>query len=466
MNPTSPINRRCFIAQASLVTTSFLLGSCATPPRRRPRRVSPNSKMRVASIGVGGIGGWTTAQLAAFADIEIAALCDVDPVYAEKNVIKYPGVPFYKDYREMFEKESSLDAVMIATPDHWHAPIALAAMLRGLHVYCEKPLAHTIEEARLMGRIARETGVVTQMGNTGHAGEGLRLTKEWIDAGVIGAVSEVHVWSDRPGRSWPTQGRRRPTENMPVPPGLDWSLWLGPAAVRPYHRDYCPGWWRGWLDFGCGALGDMAVHNADSAFYALDLGAPDWVDAQTSPTNPDSFPEWSIVTYGFPGNARRGPVKLVWYDGGKLPPRPSHLETERSLGDNGVYFVGSTGVLMAPGWSGTPRLVPETKMQEFRRPDKTIARSPGHYREWIDACRAGRPELARAGFPNSAPYTENLLVGLLPVVAGKRITWDAANMAAVNAPEIAPFISKQYRAGFDLPAGLRRKPARASRLLG
>ena len=453
--PTPPtINRRTFLEKSSLATAGLWLGGCATVGRSIARRIAPDEKMRIGCIGIGGQGGGVTAELAKFADVEIAALCDVDPAYALKNSKKYPTAPFYSDYREMLAKEKKLHAVMIATPDHWHAPISLAAMSLGLHVYCEKPLAHTIEEARLMGRVARETGVVTQMGQTGHASEGLRLTKEWIDADAIGAVSEVHVWSDRPGKFWRTQGQRRPTETPPVAKGLDWNLWLGPAAERPYHPDYCPRQWRGWIDFGCGAMGDMAVHNANPAFYVLDLDAPDWVEAETSPTNADTFPTWSIITYHFPAKGRRGPIKMVWYDGGKLPPRPAGLEAERALGDNGIYFVGPKGVLLAPGWSGPPRLVPESKMAAFERPAKTIPRSVGHHREWVDACRAGRPEDAKAGFWYSAPFTEALLVGLLPIYAGKRIQWDARTMTATNAPELARFIRKSYRRGFELQPGV------------
>ncbi len=455
MHARPRINRRTFLEQTSLTTAALWLGGCATTAKRSARRILPNEKMRVGCIGIGGQGGGVTAELATFADVEIAALCDVDSAYAARNIKKYPGVPLYSDYRVMLEKEQNLHAVMVATPDHWHAPISLAAMQLGLHVYCEKPLAHTIEEARLMGQVARETGVVTQMGNNGHAGEGLRLTKEWIDAGAIGTVSEVHVWSDRPGKFWRTQGQRRPTATPPVPTGLNWDLWLGPSADRPYHPDYCPRQWRGWLDFGCGAVGDMAVHNADPAFYALDLGAPDWVEADSAPTNPDTFPPWSIVTYHFPAKGRRGPIKMVWYDGGKLPPRPAGFEAERSLGDNGIYFVGTTGVILAPGWAGTPRLVPESKMQTFQRPPKSIPRSVGHRREWVDACRAGRPQDAKAGFWYSAPYTEALLVGLLAVTAGKRIEWNAKTMTATNAPELDRTIRKPYRRDFALPADLR-----------
>jgi len=450
------ITRRTFLKHASHATAGFWLAGCATNVYRRPRVVGPNEKLHIGCIGIGGQGRGVTAELASFDTVQIAALCDVDDQYAAKTIAQYPGRPFYKDYREMLEKEKDLDAVMIATPDHWHAPIALAAMMLGKHVYCEKPLAHTIEEARLMAHVARRTGVVTQMGNQGHAGEGLRLTKEWIDAGAIGTVREVHVWTDRPGKYWHTQGRRRPTEFYPIPFSLDWNLWLGPAKERPYHPDYCPRQWRGWIDFGCGALGDMAVHNADPAFYALDLGAPDRVDAETAPTNPDSFPEWSIITYHFPTSNQGCPVTMKWYDGGKMPPPPPGMEPDRKLESNGIYFVGDKGVLLAGGWSGTPRLVPEKAMQEFQRPAKTIPRSPGHRREWVDACRAGKPQDAKSGFWYSAPFTEALLVGLLPVFTGKRIEWDARAMRATNAPEATPFIRKTYRRDFGLPAGIRR----------
>lgn len=445
------ITRRTFLQSTSLAATGFWLNGCDKKLRlREARRISPREKMRIGCIGIGSRGAEVTAELAAFADVEIVALCDVDFTYAQPTLQLHLGVPFYRDYRLMLTREKDLHAVVVATPDHCHAHISIAAMALGLHVYCEKPLAHSIEETRVMGRIARESGVVTQMGQWGHAEEGIRLTKEWLDAGAIGAVSEVHVWSDRPGAFWSTQGRRRPAATPPVPSGLDWDLWLGPSAARPYHPDYCPMQWRGWVDFGNGALGDMAVHHCDSAFYALDLDSPDWVEATTAPTNPDSFPEWSIITYHVPAKGRRGPIKLVWYDGGKMPPRPAELEANRTLNDNGAYFVGTKGVLLAPGWSGTPRIVPEAKMHTFERPPKTIPRSVGHLREWMDACRAGRPQDAKAGFWYSAPFTEALLVGLLAVHAGKPIEWNAQSMTAVNAPELARFIRKPYRRGFEL----------------
>ncbi|MDX9867488.1 MAG: Gfo/Idh/MocA family oxidoreductase [Kiritimatiellia bacterium] len=442
------ITRRAWLGKGGVTAGGFLI-----LPRSvagAPGGVPPSGRLNIGCVGIGGQGGGVAKELASFPEVNLAAFCDVEAKHAERMRKTYPGRPFYTDYRVMLEKEKGLDAVMIATPDHWHAPIALAAMRRGKHVYVEKPMAHTIEEARLMGKVAAETGVVTQMGNQGHAGEGLRLTKEWLDAGAIGAVREVHVWSDRPGTFWNTQGRRRPVETPPVPPTLDWNLWQGPAPEHPYHPDYAPRRWRGWFDYGCGALGDMMVHNADPAWYALDLGAPEAVEAVTSETNPDSFPLWSIVTWHFAAKGARGPVRLTWYDGGKRPAPPPGLEADRELGDNGLIFLGEKGAMMCSGWSGAPRLVPERVMRDFARPAKAIPRSPGHRKEWVQACIAGRPEEARAGFHYSAPFTEALLVGVLPIRLGRRIEWDAAAMRAKNAPEAEALIRKPYRKGFGL----------------
>ncbi|MFT5108239.1 MAG: putative dehydrogenase [Pseudoalteromonas tetraodonis] len=446
--PLSPTSRRRFLAGGAAacglqIVPRHVLGAPEVPP---------SEKLNIGCIGIGGQGGGVTAELASFPNVHIAALCDVDEGYAANTIKQYPGRPLYKDYRVMLEKEKDLDAIMCATPDHWHAPISIAAMRLGKHVYCEKPLAHTIEEARLMGKVAAEMKVVTQMGNNGHADEGIRLTKEWIDAGAIGAVKEVHVWSDRPGTFWDTQGKRCPTERQPIPTTLDWNLWQGAAPERAYHSSYLPRKWRGWYDYGCGALGDMMVHNADPAWYALDLGSPESVEATTSETNSDSFPIWSIVTWHFAAKGNRGPVKLIWYDGGKLPPRPPGMEAKRKLGDNGIYFVGDKGALLGGGWSKSPRLVPETAMKAFARPEKTIKRSPGHRKEWVDACIAGKPEDAQAGFWYSAPFTESLLVGVLPIRLGGRIEWDAEALAATNSPEADAFVRKTYRKGFELPS--------------
>jgi predicted dehydrogenase len=441
-------NRRNFVANTVGTLAAFSIV---------PRHVcsgagepAPSARLNIACIGIGGQGGGVTRDLAAIPHVNIVALCDVQRAHEARMAKEYPGRPFFQDYRKMLESVKGIDAVMIATPDHWHAPIALAALRSGLHVYCEKPLTHTIEEARLLKQVAAETKLVTQMGNSGHAGEGLRQTKEWIDAGVIGNVTEVHTWSDRPGKFWQTQGKPAPTDSQPVPDTLDWDLWLGPAADRPFHSSYAPRQWRGFYDFGCGALGDMMVHNADPAWYALGLGQPTSVEAEMGPTNRDTFPEWCIVKWHFAATDNHGPITVTWYDGGKKPPLPPGAEADMKLDDNGIYFVGTKGSMLGGGWSAAPRLVPDSMMKDFQPPKPTIARSVGHRLEWVDACIAGKPEDAKAGFWYSAPFTESLLVGVLPIRLGKRIEWDAAAMRATNAPEADEIIRKSYRAGYGL----------------
>lgn len=409
----------------------------------------PSARLRIAGIGVGGQGGGVVAAMARL-NQDIVALCDVDDRYAAHTFKAYPKAKKFKDYRVLLEKCKDVEAVVIGTPDHMHAPITLCALRSGRHVYVEKPMAHSIEECRVMARVAKETGLVTQVGNAGHAGEGLRLTREWIQAGLIGPVREVHCWSDRPGHFW-KQDLDRPTDTPPVPPTLDWNLWLGAAPERPYNPVYAPRSWRGWFDFGTGAMGDMAVHNMDPAYYALDLDAPVAAEAQTSqPLKKESYPAWSILTYEYAARGTRPALKVIWYDGGKMPPRPAALEPDRSLGDNGIYFVGDKGVLLAGGWAGAPRLIPESRMKDFQMPPKTIPRSIGHHAEWIQACREHKPEDSKAGFAYSGPYTESLLVGNLALRLQKRIEWDAAAMKATNAPEADALIRKTYRPGFGI----------------
>ena len=409
----------------------------------------PSEKLNIAGIGVGGQGGGLVRAMAGLGQ-NIVALCDVDGKYAARTFKAYPDALVFKDYRVLLEKRSDLDAVAIGTPDHMHAPITLAALRAGRHVYVEKPMAHSIEEARVMTRTANQTGLVTQVGNAGHAGEGLRLTREWIQAGAIGTVREVHCWSDRPGRFW-KQDIARPTETPPVPPDLDWNLWIGAAPMRPYHPVYCPRAWRGWFDFGTGAMGDMAVHNMDPAFYALDLDAPIAAEAQTSqPLQAESYPSWSIINYHFAAKGDRPAVKVTWYDGGKMPPRPTELESGRNLGDNGIYFAGEAGTILCGGWAGTPRLIPESRMKDFQMPPKTIPRSIGHIPEWIQACKDGKSQNSKAGFAYSGPYTEALLVGNLALRLQKPIQWDSTAMKATNAAEAEPLIRKTYREGFGI----------------
>jgi predicted dehydrogenase len=414
-----------------------VLGQAGNPP--------PSEKLNIAGIGVGGQGAGDIDNVSSE---NIVALCDVDQEKAGGTFKKFPNAKVYRDYRQMLEKENkNIDAVVIATPDHNHAPAAIMAMRMGKHVYVEKPMAHTIYEARKMAEVARQMKVVTQMGNQGHAGEGLRLTYEFIQDGAIGKVHTVHIWSDRP--IWP-QGIDRPTDTPPVPPTLDWDLWLGPAPQRPYNPAYVPFNWRGWWDFGCGAMGDMAVHNADPAFFCLDLGAPIAAEAETSGVNNETFPKWQIITYYFAARGDQPAVKLIWYDGGKMPPRPPELEPDRKLEDNGIMFVGDKGTILCGGWAGAPRIIPESKMQAYKRPPKTLPRSPGHHKEWIQACKDNNPKGALAGFEYSGPFTEALLVGNLAVRLGKKIEWDTKNMKALNAPEADKYINKEYRKGWAI----------------
>ncbi len=420
---------------------------------------SASNKLNIAGIGVGGRGA---SDIEGVSSQNIVALCDADLRSAAGTIKKYPNAKVYRDFREMLEKEQkNIDAVVIGAPDHIHAPAAITAMKLGKHVYCEKPMAHTVYEARRMTQVAKETGVVTQMGNQGHAGEGLRLYWEFIRDGVIGKVREVHVWSDRAGtpqRPWWPQGIDRPKDGIPVPDGLDWDLWLGPARWRPYAKfpdgrggeaTYCPSNWRGWWDFGCGAIGDMAVHNADPAFFALDLGAPTAVEAETSLVNDETLPVWNIIKFDFPAKGDRPAVKMTWYDGAKLPPAPPELEG-RQLGDNGILFVGDKGKLLGPSHAGAPRLIPESRQKEYGKPPKTLPRSPGHYEEWIAACKAGKPQDAKSGFWYAGPFTEALLVGNLAVRLQKRVEWNATTMRSPNCPEADNYITKFYRAGFNL----------------
>ena len=441
-NRKSRISRRDFMGAAASVAAftivpRYVLGGAGNNP--------PSEKLNIAGIGVGGQGGGDIGNVSSE---NIVALCDVDEKRAGGTFNRFQNAKKYKDYRKMLDKEEkNIDAVVVATPDHNHAPAVMRAMKMGKHVYVEKPMAHTIFEAREMTRVAREMKVVTQMGQQGHAGEGLRLTYEFIHDGAIGTVREAHVWSDRP--IWP-QGIGRPMDTKSVPETLDWDLWLGPAPWRPYHDAYVPFKWRGWWDYGCGAMGDMAVHNADPAFFCLDLKAPIAAEAETSPVNNETFPKWQIITYYFPARRGRPPVKMIWYDGGKKPPRPPELEEGRNLDSNGIMFVGDKGKILCGGWSGAPRIIPETKMKAYERPPKTLKRSIGHHREWIQACKDNNPKGALAGFEYSGPFTESLLVGNLAVRLGRRIEWDARRMRATNAPEADKYINKSYRKGWEL----------------
>ncbi|OPZ12437.1 MAG: Glucose--fructose oxidoreductase precursor [candidate division BRC1 bacterium ADurb.BinA364] len=384
------------------------------------------------------------------------ALCDVDWDRAAGSFKKFDKAAKYKDFRIMLEEQAkTIDAVIVATPDHMHAPIALMAMKMGKHVYVEKPMAHNVYETRLMVEAARKLNVVTQMGIQGHSNEGTRLLCEWIWQDAIGPVREVHYWTNRP--IWP-QGIYRPTEPMAVPPNMDWDLWLGVAAERPYHSCYAPFNWRGWWDFGCGALGDIGCHAMDAAFWALKLGYPERIESTSSRRYPETAPKESTITYYFP--KRRDPqlgklpaVKMIWHDGVKKPPKIEALEKDRQAPEPGaglMLFVGDKGQIMSPPYCSSPRLIPETAMKEFlaSKPEKTLPRSPGHHEEWIAACKG--EGATGANFEYSAPLTEVVLLGNASVRLGQPIDYDAEKMRITNSQAANSFLRREYRKGWEI----------------
>jgi len=464
----SKITRRQFIrktagaAAAFTIVPRYVLGG--------PKFVAPSEKVYIAVIGCGGQGRSNARGLLGQKDAQIVAVADpMDqadysrfyykgtagrlPVKAEVEKHYAQQNPQFKcndyvDFRKLLEKEKNIDAVLCATPDHWHAFVTMAAIHRGKHVYCEKPLTHNIYEARMVAKAAAEAGVATQMGNQGRSVEGNRLTCEMVWDGAIGEVKEVHAWSSAAGWS---SGRGRPQERPSVPAGFDWRLWLGPKPPRAYHPAYAPYNWRGWWAFGTGAVGDMSVHNLDPAFAALKLGHPISVEAvQTDFVDTEVIAPNNHVIWEFGPREGMGPVTVHWYDGNLEPPRPAELEEGRRLGGggNGILLIGDKGTIMGGGWSGSPRLIPETKMREYGKPPRTLPRSPGHHRNWLDACKGG-PK-ACSDFSYGARLTEFVLLGDVAIRAKKKILWDGPNMKATNAPEAQAFVQERYRPGFDL----------------
>jgi predicted dehydrogenase len=466
------ISRRDFVGSAVAATATltvvprYVLGRRGYTP--------PSEKLNIAIIGTGGQGTQNIKALLGHSDVQVMAICDVNEQsdysrfyyggtagrkpaleliekrYAgRRSTAGYKGCTSYIDFRKMLEKEKGIDAVLVATPDHIHAVATMAAIKSGKHVYCEKPLTHSIHEARKITEAARQAKVATQMGNQGHSGEGIRLTVEWIRDGAIGDVREVHSWSHT-GGGWASNLTARPEETPPVPAGLDWDLWLGPAARRPYHPAYAPYNWRGWWDFGTGAIGDMACHNMDPAFWALKLGHPNSVEASSTGINAETTPLKSTIRYEFAARESMPPVKVTWYGGGLMPPRPDELEPGRQLtgGGNGVLFVGDKGKIMCPGWGGSPRIIPEAKMKAYKLPSKTLRRSKGHHKDWIEACKGGEP--ASSNFDYAGPMTEVILLGNVALRTGQKLTWDGPNMKATNCPEADKYICPEYHNDWTL----------------
>ncbi|HIA19562.1 MAG TPA: Gfo/Idh/MocA family oxidoreductase [Planctomycetaceae bacterium] len=428
--------RRTLVASATAVAAPIFVPQTA---------FGANDRLNVAAIGAGGKGN---VDIAGCARENIVALCDVDQVRASQSFNKYPKATRYTDFRVMLEKEGDrIDAVTVSTPDHTHAVASAMAIKMGKHVYCQKPLTHTVDEARLLTQLARRHKVATQMGNQGHSHPDSRRLVELIRGGVLGDVKEVHIWTDRP--IWP-QGIKRPEGQATVPKTLDWQLWLGPAANRPYQAAYVPFKWRGFWDFGTGALGDMGCHNQDLAYWALDLRDPTTVAATCPEVNHESAPKWSIITLQFPQRGKRSPVKLVWYDGGKKP--SADLVKGRPLPANGSIFVGSKDTLYIPNAWGAGEFLSGAKTADFKQIAEDLVKpsdfNSHHYQEWIDACKGGKPALSN--FDYAGPMTEAVLLGNVALRAGETIHWDAKNMRITNVSEANQYVRHRYRAGWRL----------------
>lgn len=435
------ITRRRFLGSAA-ATAAFTI-----VPRHvlgGARHVAPSEKLNIGCIGVGGQGAYDVGQ---FTNENIVALCDVDWEHAAKTFEKFPNAKRYRDFRKMLDAEDkNIDAVTVATPDNIHAVASMAAMKRGKHVYCEKPLCHDVYEVRQLTLAARKYGVQTQMGTQIHATTEMKVLVEIIRSGMIGHVRKVDLWS---GKNW--GGGTRPTDTPPVPDTLDWDLWLGPAPYRPYHPTYLPGNWRRWWDFGTGTLGDMGCHIIDPAWWALDLDAPTSIEAQPGPFNNETYPTKTIITWEFPARGSRPPVTVRWFDGENRPPRPKELEAGRKLpGQGGVYY-GDKGTILYPHMGG-PRLIPESSMKGFKKPEPFLPRveggAAGHYQEWVDACKGGRKPLSN--FDYAGPLTEAILLGNIAAKAGRKIEWDGPAMKVTNIPEVNQHLRRQYRSGWTL----------------
>ncbi len=441
-------SRRDFIGTASASAFAFSFV---------PSRVfGANDRLNMASIGVGGKGGSDSRQAGELGDM--VALCDCDDNTLRSRAQDSPRAVLYNDFRIMLEEmDKSIDAVTISTPDHTHAPAAMMAMRMGKHVYCQKPLTHTVYEARLMRETAQGMKVATQMGNQGTAENGLREAVEVVQSGAIGPVRQVHVWTNRP--VWPQAPGivARPTERPQVPAHVHWDLFLGPAPDRPYHGAYHPFKWRGWWDFGTGALGDMACHTANMAFMALKLGYPDSVYAENGPLNPETYPAWATVRFQFPARGSMPPVDFYWYEG-KLPSGEKNLPPKDLFHGNqppgsGSLLVGDKGILYSPNDYGARyKLLPEADFEGYEKPAASLPRNgrgdKGMKEEWVEAIKGGRP--AMSNFNYAGLLTETILLGNIAMRSNKKLLWDGPKLRFTNSDAANQHLHKVYRDGWEL----------------
>jgi predicted dehydrogenase len=461
--------RRRFLRGTALSAAAFTIVPSAVLGLRG--ETPPSEKLNLAGIGIGGQGAEDLKQLTSQ---NIVALCDVDQDYAAHTFKVYPKARQFTDYRKMLDEMKEIDGVVIATPDHHHAFASMEAIRRGKHVYCEKPLTHSVWEARHLAEAARTANVATQMGNGGQASKETRRLSEYVWAGAIGEVREVHIWTDRPSNGlfaeyWP-QGVARPKDAPPIPATLDWDLWLGPAPSRPYHPAYLPFKWRGWWDFGTGALGDIGCHSMDPVFRALKLAAPLSVQASSTRVNEESFPLASIVTYQFParsaevqainchvrelsgaaaGAITMPPCKLCWYDGGIRPPRADGLPDDVLMGENGRLLIGDKGFIL------NNSVYPASAAKAVADLPHSIPPSPGHHLEWVEACKGGKP--AGSNFDWAGPLAESVLVGNVALRVQLRqemtlckLNWDSASLRFTNIEDANKFLRREYRPGWTL----------------
>lgn len=425
-----PFLKRSLAVSSAAITSGFWTQTAAKAT------TSANEKLKILCVGT---ANRATSNIDGIADEDVVGVCDIDSRYLEKATQRFPGAVAYRDYREMIaEQADTADAIVVSTADHHHAPAAIRAINAGLHCYCEKPLTHTVHEARVIAEAAASKGVATQMGTQIHAGNNYRRVVEIIRSGAIGDVREVHVWV---GKGW--GGGDLPASGDPVPDYLAWDLWLGPASKRPYKKGrYHPAEWRRWWAFGQGTLGDMGCHYVDLPFWALKLRHPTSISADGPEVHPETCPLGLVVNYQFPARGDLPPVAMTWYDGNRTPKQVAG----HSVPGSGVMFVGSEGEMFAS--YGGYKLYPESKFQSFKPPAESIPNSIGHYREWIQACKTG--SATTCNFDYSGALTESILLGNVAYRTGKTLQWDAKTLTATNCPEAASLIKKDYRDGWEV----------------